>query len=371
MTQWNHDKPKKEVPMNTYYTICKNCKDKSIYRKQLVQYAIKHGKKKAAREFKTTVKTVRKWLARWQQGKQNALKDISQKPHNSPKKIKPYWEFRIKGICLKAQNDNKRINSSLLKKDYCIPYSQKTILKYMRKYYKVPVRKSKTQKKRDMRDIKAKYKFCQKLQVDIKYLDDIPEFYCAYKLFNLPKYQITARCVKTGALFIGYTYEKSVNSTSIFIMQLLNHLKHFGVDISMIHIQTDNGTEFTCPWNSIKSTTFTKIIEVIFFCKHITIPPGEKTYQSDVESSHRLIEDEFYAYQYFDSFSDFMRKSFKYQQYFNFKRYNSYKHGRPVDILKKDCPGFDPHVLSFKPIIVDKLLKNYHHVFRSLACVSS
>ena len=90
-----------------------------------------------------------------------------------------------------------------------------------------------------------------------------------------------------------------------------------------------------------------------------------------MESSHRLIEDEFYAYEYFNGFSDFMRKSFKYQRYFNFKRYNSYKHGRPVDILKMDSPDFDPHVLSFKPIIVDKLLKKYHHVFSSFACDSS
>ncbi|WP_152513844.1 hypothetical protein [Treponema pedis] len=32
---------------------------------------------KTYREFKTTVKTVRKWSLRWQQGKLSALKDIS------------------------------------------------------------------------------------------------------------------------------------------------------------------------------------------------------------------------------------------------------------------------------------------------------
>ena len=33
------------------------------------------------------------------------------------------------------------------------------------------------EKKRDMREIKSKYRAFEKIQVDIKYLDDIPEFY--------------------------------------------------------------------------------------------------------------------------------------------------------------------------------------------------
>ncbi|HOK39753.1 MAG TPA: hypothetical protein PLD27_01755 [bacterium] len=37
--------------------------------------------------------------------------------------------------------------------------------------------------------------------MDIKYLDDIPEFYKYYLKYKLPKYQITIRDVKTGTLF--------------------------------------------------------------------------------------------------------------------------------------------------------------------------
>ncbi len=65
--------------------------------------------------------------------------------------------------------------------------------------------------------------------------------------------------------------------------------------------ETDNGTEFTAPWNSLEKTLFTKIIECSLTSTHKTIPAGAKTYQSDVESSHRLIEDEFYACRYFSS----------------------------------------------------------------------
>ena len=110
-------------------------------------------------------------------------------------------------------------------------------------------------------------------------------FYHDFMQFHLPKYQITARCIRTGALFIGYTHQHSTTSTAIFIYRLLAHLKRYGISPAEITIQTDNGTEFTAPWNSLKKTLFTKVIEVSFTSTHKTIPVGAKTYQSDVESS--------------------------------------------------------------------------------------
>ena len=53
-----------------YYASYKNSKDPSLLRKELVSYALKYGNKKAARQFQTTVKTVRKWRKRWQEKKE-------------------------------------------------------------------------------------------------------------------------------------------------------------------------------------------------------------------------------------------------------------------------------------------------------------
>jgi len=56
---------------------------------------------------------------------------------------------------------------------------------------------------------------------------------------------------------------------------------------------------------------------------------------ADVESSHRLIEDEFYCIESFSSVKDFLVKASSYQFYFNFLRKNSYKKFKtPLDILK-------------------------------------
>ena len=112
---------------------------------------------------------------------------------------------------------------------------------------------------------------------------------------------------------------------------------------------------------------FTKIIKNYFNSKHKTIPPGAKTYQSDVESSLMLIEDEFYALEYFYGFKDFMDKAYKYQKYFNFERLNNYKGGSPVQLLNEADETIDIKVLDFKPLIVDNYLKENLKFFKVIA----
>ena len=53
-----------------YYASYKNSKAPSLLRKELVSYALKYGNKKAAQQFQTTIKTVRKWRKRWQEKKE-------------------------------------------------------------------------------------------------------------------------------------------------------------------------------------------------------------------------------------------------------------------------------------------------------------
>ena len=338
--------------MYKYYDMYKNSKQPEKLRIEMIEYAKANGISKAAREFNTTRNTVKKWLRRYDEAKVKGLKDQSKKPKNSPKKIDDYCYCLIKQVCEIAIRDNKRINGAKIKKKYKIPYSDKTVVKYMKRFGYLKVKKQKTDKKRDMRNVKELYRAFHKTQIDIKYLDDIPEMYFAYKQYGLPRYQITARCVRTGALFFWYTNKKSVQATATFLMKFFDHLQKHGVNLSECHIQTDNGTEFASTWNTTKKTLFTKIIEQLFDSAHKTIPPGAKTYQSDVETSHRLIEDEFYACEYFYSRKDFLEKAQAYQRHFNFERFNTYKKGTPKEILQK-ISNLSEKVLDFKPEIVD------------------
>ena len=122
---------------------------------------------------------------------------------------------------------------------------------------------------------------------------------------------------------------------------------------------TDNGSEFTTPWNSLKKSRFTRLVTHLLGSKHNLIPPGAKTWQSDVETSHRLIEDELYAYRMIDSYSHFFAQAHKYIRFFNFNRFNSYKNGSPLSLLKALSPEINTNVLDFKPVLLDDLLNLY------------
>ena len=63
-----------------YYASYKNSKDPSLLRKELINYAMDYGNKKAAQQFQTTVKTVRKWRNRWEEKKGEGIKNLSKKP---------------------------------------------------------------------------------------------------------------------------------------------------------------------------------------------------------------------------------------------------------------------------------------------------
>ena len=81
-----------------------------------------------------------------------------------------------------------------LQQKYCIPYSIKTINEVLKRnnLYQGK-RKRKKQVKRDMRYMNDKLRFCERIQVDIKYLSDIAWLKWGMKNYDLPKYQITAR----------------------------------------------------------------------------------------------------------------------------------------------------------------------------------
>jgi len=59
----------------------------------------------------------------------------------------------------------------------------------MKDYGYIKLNKTKKERKRDLRKKKKRYKAFEKLQVDIKYLNDISELFYEYKHYKLPKYQ--------------------------------------------------------------------------------------------------------------------------------------------------------------------------------------
>ena len=71
-------------PLRYYPMLCRS-NDPIYLRFELVCFAREQGIKPAAREFGTTVKTVRKWLRRWEPSSLRGLADHNCAPHHSPR----------------------------------------------------------------------------------------------------------------------------------------------------------------------------------------------------------------------------------------------------------------------------------------------
>ena len=89
---------------------------------------------------------------------------------------------------------------------------------------------------------------------------------------------------------------------------------------------------------------------------HHTIPPRAHRWQADVETVHRLIEDEFYEVEQFTSRANFLAKAATYLLWFNVARKNSYKENQtPWEIIQAREPRISPRINTLAPFFLDAL----------------
>lgn len=327
------EKPK-ETPL--YYAMIKAKGKNWSYelRWAIVSSAREKGIAPAAREFKTTRKTVRKWLDRYKGGGPNALLERSRRPLRSPLRIPKALENRI----MLLRRKHPRWGALRLQDHYFLACSSATVARVFKRHglVKPPVRKWRRQK--DLRKLKAKLKPFEKVQVDVKHLDDIARYWRASSSGRLPRYEFTARDVKTGSVFIGLAWENTQEAAQEFIEKFLLHLKAYGVILKDVLIQTDHGAEFgmTNPynWANPDTSAFVQTVKAQE-ALYLAIPIKRPTFNSDVETFHRLVEDEFYATEPINGLQELRHKAYTYNLYFNTLRKNRYRNNlTPKEILE-------------------------------------
>src|ERR687885_1385614 len=111
-----------------YYPMLRQSKDPIRLRFELVRYAREHGIKPAAREFGTTVRTVRKWLRRWEPGSLRGLADRSRAPLHPRRGIRPAQ--RRRAVALKRRLPSW--GAARLKRDFRLSLSEKAIRRIWR-----------------------------------------------------------------------------------------------------------------------------------------------------------------------------------------------------------------------------------------------
>jgi len=298
----------------------------------------------------------------------------SRKPKHSPNKTPKAMEKKV----MELRNQLKKISGKRMKMEFGIPLQPSTIYRIYHSYNDPNLKKTwkKHRKKQDLRKEKQKLKVWEKIQIDIKDLYDIPYYFRQAMRCRLPRYQFTARDVKSGALFVSYGKAKDLSNASTFCAYLLAHLKKMGIEVKQIGIQTDNDGAFVGNWRPGSHSTFTYVIEQIYKALHLRIPPAAPTCNSDVETVHARIEEELFDIEDVSDAYDLRCKAWSYVIYFNLLRPNSYKNCKtPLKIIAEENGSVDPQLLTLPPIILDDdahiyfntinnedLLKEGHHV---------
>lgn len=124
-----------------------------------------------------------------------------------------------------------------------------------------------------------------------------------------------------------------------------------GRSVFLVFVRLPEGRKATVCWMCSKHS------KALGDSQHVRIPPAAHTYQSDVETVHRLEEDEFFDLEDFSSRGDFLVKAHTYQLYFNLVRPNSHKENQsPRQIIERLAPRLQLQLCLLPPVFPDYYL---------------
>ena len=338
-----------------YFDLIRAMKNPYNFRLCWVDYARRHGIKAAARTFQTTGRTVRKWLRRYEAGGLQGLKELSRAPHHCPHKIAGELERQV--VALRRQLPT--FGAQRVKREWDLPLSHVAIQRLWRQHGLIRRRRRKYRRKQDLAAWKSTFRPFQQISADTKDLGDIPRYWPQMKRRSLPAVHYTARQIRSGLQFLAYASRRSAGASVLFADRIQHHLQRCGIDLKHLVWQTDNGREFVGELQKDGSRSGFPAAVTFLGSQHERIPPAAHTYQSDVETVHRLIEDEFFDLESFSNRADFLAKASLYQLYFNLARPNSHKGGlSPWQILHQLDPHLPLDLCLLPPVFLDYRLNS-------------
>ena len=336
-----------------YYLLIRDM-SKFNLRLQMVTKAEKISISEAARYYGTTRKTVRKWVKRYDLYGLRGLKDQKRIPQHIPHKMKQEDEIRI----IELRKRHPSWGARRLKERYKLKPSYSGIHRVIKQNNLIRSKKRRWRKRKDLSELKKKMYFFQNSQIDTKDLIDIYRYWPLMKRLKLPRYEYTLRELSTGATFYAYADENNSTYASLFARYVIEHLKSYGINTAKIVWQTDNGGEYI---GSVRKrinrlSAFEKVLSK-YDIEHVRIPPRASYLQGDVETFHRIVEDELYEVETYENEAEFLGKAYAYQLYFNYIRKNRYRENKsPVEILRERFPEVNEGIFNLPPIRLEGLL---------------
>ena len=341
-----------------YYTMIRSKNHIFDFRLAMIRAVNEHGIRATAKLFCCSRNTVRKWFRRFKSFGPKGLHNTSRRPNHIPHKTPLDEENKV----VKQRNRTPGFSAARLKREFELNPSVGAIARIIRERCQTRKPKRKHKKKNDLRHIKSKYKPLTRFQMDTKYLNDMAHYWPYMKFMGCPKFQYTIRELRCGGLFTTYADDISVTYATLTVERFLKHLKKHKIDLSEVIIQTDKGFEFDGNAFRKFDRGFTYTVEKKLNATHRIIIKTNPNANADVESSHNLIEVEFFDTENFQNTGDFFQKIATYQHYFNLARSNSYKDNKtPLQILSESGSKISPFIFLLPPVNLDKLLLEVGH----------
>ena len=252
------------------------------------------------------------------------------------------------------------MSAKRLRREHRLPCSHQAIRRVLRQHKLIRKRRTKYHRKRDLREVKKAWNLFQQISVDTKQLKDIPNYWPQTAAMGLPHFQFTAREVRSGLMFLAYAMEDTAVNACLFARILCARIESCGVDMTALHFQTDNGHEYMGRFRQDRSRDGFENTFSFFNSTHKRIPPRAWSYNSDVETVHRTIEDEFYDIETFSSQRDFHRRATTYHAWYNLQRANMNKDNQsPGQIVRTLRPDLKPSLFALPAIMLDWLAPDY------------
>ncbi|MBM3891278.1 MAG: helix-turn-helix domain containing protein [Verrucomicrobia bacterium] len=334
-----------------YFELYRMKTERHWLRQKLVAYARQHGIKAAPREFRCSRNTVRKWLRRHQPGRPSSLAERSKRPHHCPHQTAPVHE----GVIVRLRRQTG-FGAERLHHEFRLRPSVGAIPRILRQHGLVTPRPKKHARKKQLRHLKQTWPLFGPLVADTKSLQDIPHDWPQMTRLRLPRFQYTVREVVSGRCFTGYADELSKTYTTLLAERVSAHLAWHGIELRGVTWQTDNGSAFQ---ENQQQRGLPAVVRALG-SDHRSIPPKAYTWQSDVETVHRLVEDEFFDRECLADRAPFWAKVRTYWHYFNLARPNGGKEWQtPLQILQRAPSHPNPALAMWTTIDLTALHSQY------------
>ena len=290
----------------------------AYYRQRVIRWAGKHGVTEAANRYRTSRKTVYKWMKRYD-GSIESLKDHSRAPKHVPRKQTGAEIQLVKRYARKYLGDLLLGYEKALQKGYSRSYGcyKRTASQFV-KAAKKHIRKNKPYQR-------AEYPG-QKIQMDVKFVPS----YCVTN--GAKYYQFTAKDECSRWTYREMYEEHSTYSAKCFLENLIER-----APFPIRMVQTDNGTEFTNALLVTKSDHKTMFEEALMEMgiEYHRIQIATPRHNGKVERQHRIDELRFYKHMRMYSLEDGRKQLAVYQRESNNHMMTCLNMQSPNQILAK------------------------------------